>query len=90
MKMRLAVPVFSGVFRHVWRACADHTAAKASDSGAKIGNVNMSEIIAGTAEGKQASEELQSQFAPPAKLSCRTCKSRLRMIRPGCVPVRLR
>ena len=37
---------------------------KPPEGAAKIGVVNMSEIIAGTAEGKQAAAELQSQFAP--------------------------
>jgi outer membrane protein len=63
MKMRLAVPVLA-VFLAMSGAHAQTTAAKASDAGAKIGIVNMSEIIAGTAEGKQAAAELQSQFAP--------------------------
>jgi outer membrane protein len=52
------------VFFAMSGAHAQTTAAKASDAGAKIGIVNMSEIIAGTAEGKQAAAELQSQFAP--------------------------
>ena len=63
MKMRLAVPVLA-VFFAVSGAHAQATAAKAAEGAAKIGVVNMSEIIAGTSEGKQAAAELQSQFAP--------------------------
>jgi outer membrane protein len=63
MKMRLAVPVLA-VFFAVSGAHAQGTASKAAEGVSKIGVVNMSEIIAGTAEGKQAAAELQSQFAP--------------------------
>jgi outer membrane protein len=63
MKMRLAVPVLA-VFFAVSGAHAQATATKAAEASTKIGVVNMSEIIAGTAEGKQAAAELQSQFAP--------------------------
>jgi outer membrane protein len=63
MKMRLAVPVLA-VFFAMPAAHAQTTAAKAAEGALKIGVVNMSEIIAGTAEGKQAAAELQSQFAP--------------------------
>jgi Skp family chaperone for outer membrane proteins len=45
-------------------AHAQSTAAHPTDAPSKIGIVNMSEIISGTAEGKQAAAELQSQFAP--------------------------
>jgi len=63
MKMRLAVSVLA-VFFAMPAAHAQAAAAKAAEGAAKIGVVNMSEIIAGTAEGKQAAAELQSQFAP--------------------------
>ena len=63
MKMRLAVPVLA-VFFAISGAHAQATAAHAAEGASKIGVVNMSEIIAGTAEGKQAAAELQSQFAP--------------------------
>jgi len=63
MKMRLAVPVLA-VFLGAFGAHAQATASKAVEGTSKIGVVNMSEIIAGTAEGKQAAAELQSQFAP--------------------------
>ena len=63
MKMRLAVPVLA-IFFAISGAHAQATAAHAAEGVSKIGVVNMSEIIAGTAEGKQAAAELQSQFAP--------------------------
>jgi outer membrane protein len=62
MKMRLAIPVVV-VFLTMSAAQAQSTATHA-DATAKIGVVNMQEIIAGTAEGKQAAAQLQSQFAP--------------------------
>ena len=40
------------------------TAAAGSASGSKIGVINVRQAIVTTAEGKQASAELQSQFAP--------------------------
>lgn len=39
------------------------TAAAGSAAGAKIGVINVRQAIAGTAEGKQAGAELQSQFS---------------------------
>src|SRR5579871_4341737 len=38
--------------------------AQAAAAAAKVGIINMQEVIASTAEGKQAAAELQSQFAP--------------------------
>jgi outer membrane protein len=43
---------------------AQAAAAPGSTTGAKIGVINVRQAIAGTAEGKQAGAELQSQFAP--------------------------
>jgi outer membrane protein len=40
------------------------TAAPGSASAGKVGVINVRQAIAGTAEGKQAGAELQSQFAP--------------------------
>jgi outer membrane protein len=42
---------------------AQGTAAAGSASGAKVGVINVRQAIVATAEGKQASAELQSQFA---------------------------
>lgn len=63
MKMRLVLPAVA-IFLTMSAAHAQTTAAHAADAAGKIGVVNMSEIISGTAEGKQAAAELQSQFAP--------------------------
>jgi len=43
---------------------AQGTAAAGSTSGSKVGVINIRQAIVTTAEGKQASAELQSQFAP--------------------------
>jgi outer membrane protein len=45
-------------------ACAQGTAAAASAAPGKVGVINIRSAIVATAEGKQASAELQSQFAP--------------------------
>ncbi len=45
-------------------AVSAQTAAPGSASAGKIGVINVRQAIAGTAEGKQAGAELQSQFAP--------------------------
>lgn len=43
---------------------AQGTAAAGSSAGTKVGVINVRQAIVATAEGKQASAELQSQFAP--------------------------
>jgi outer membrane protein len=63
MKMPLAIPAVA-VFLTISAAQAQSTAVRAADVPSKIGIVNMQQIIAGTAEGKHATAELQSQFAP--------------------------
>jgi len=60
MKMRLAIPVAAALLLTpaVW-------AQSASPSGAnKVGVIDVQAAVAGTAEGKQALAELQSQFSP--------------------------
>jgi outer membrane protein len=61
--MRLAIPVVA-VFLTMSAAQAQSTAAHAAETASKIGIVSMQDVIAGTAEGKQAAALLQSQFAP--------------------------
>jgi len=60
MKIRLAVPVLAALAL----AALLQSNAAAQASAQKIGVINIQAAIAGTAEGKQASAELQSQFAP--------------------------
>lgn len=59
MKIRTAVPVLAAllVTPVVWGQSSGAAAQK-------IGVINIQSAIAGTAEGKQAAAELQSQFAP--------------------------
>jgi outer membrane protein len=60
MKMRLAIPVAAALLLTpaVW-------AQSASPGGAnKVGVIDVQAAVAGTAEGKQALAELQSQFSP--------------------------
>lgn len=59
MKIRTAVPVLAAllVTPVVWGQSSGAAAQK-------IGVINIQAAIAGTAEGKQAAAELQSQFAP--------------------------
>ncbi|HXW63369.1 MAG TPA: OmpH family outer membrane protein [Candidatus Acidoferrales bacterium] len=63
MKIRAAFPVTAAV---LWMTAA--VWGQASTAGAqtamKVGVINIQAAIAGTAEGKQAAAELQSQFAP--------------------------
>jgi outer membrane protein len=63
MKMRLAIPVVA-VFLTMSAVQAQSTAAHAADAPGKVGVISMQDVIAGTAEGKQAAALLQSQFAP--------------------------
>jgi outer membrane protein len=62
MKIRAVVTVVAGLLMTpaVWAQAAP-PAAQASG---KVGVINIQAAIASTAEGKQASAELQSQFAP--------------------------
>ena len=62
MKIRMAVPVLAALL--VVSALFLQPYAVAQTSPEKIGVINVQAAIAGTAEGKQASAELQSQFAP--------------------------
>ncbi len=60
MKIRMATPALAALLLTpaVWAQ------SSASSAAAKIGVINIQAAIAGTAEGKQATAELQSQFAP--------------------------
>src|SRR5271168_3099055 len=62
MKIRAVVPILAALLMTpaVW---AQAGGAGAAASG-KVGVINIQAAIASTAEGKQASAELQSQFAP--------------------------
>jgi len=62
MKIQAALPVLAALCMTpaVWGQ-ASSTAAPAST---KVGVINIQAAIAGTAEGKQAAAELQSQFSP--------------------------
>ena len=61
MKIRAAVPVLAALLiaPAVWGQ-----ASTAASAPAKVGVINVQAAIAGTAEGKQAVAQLQSQFAP--------------------------
>jgi outer membrane protein len=65
MKIRLAIPVLAALLLSsaLWAQSNGAGAASAS-SPSKVGVINMQAAIAGTAEGKQAVAQLQSQFAP--------------------------
>jgi outer membrane protein len=62
MKIRVAFPVLAALWiaPAVWGQ-ASNTAAQPA---MKVGVINIQAAIAGTAEGKQAAAELQSQFSP--------------------------
>jgi outer membrane protein len=61
MKIRAAVPVLAALLMTpaVWGQ-----AGTAASAPTKVGVINVQAAIAGTAEGKQAVAQLQSQFAP--------------------------
>ncbi len=61
MKIRAAVPVLAVLLMapSLWAQ-----AGAAASAPAKVGVINVQAAIAGTAEGKQAVAQLQSQFAP--------------------------
>lgn len=65
MKTRYAIPALAALLAvpAVW---GQSNAMRATDAPAptKIGTINMQVAITGTAEGKQAAAELQSQFEP--------------------------
>ena len=61
MKIRAAVPVVAALL--ITPAVWGQAGAAVSASG-KVGVINVQAAIAGTAEGKQAVAQLQSQFAP--------------------------
>ncbi len=65
MKIRLAVPILGALLMAsaLW-AQSSGAGAAITASPSKIGVINIQAAIAGTAEGKQAVAELQSQFAP--------------------------
>jgi outer membrane protein len=65
MKIRLAVPILAALLATpaLWAQSGGAGAAGAS-SPVKFGVINIQAAIAGTAEGKQAVAQLQSQFAP--------------------------
>jgi outer membrane protein len=62
MKIRAAFPVLAAlcVTQVVWGQASNTGAQTAT----KVGVINIQAAIAGTAEGKQAAAELQSQFSP--------------------------
>jgi len=66
MKAKYAVPALAALLllpaAQVW--AQGGAAAPAADAGKRIGTINMRQVIVSTAEGKQASAELQSQFTP--------------------------
>jgi len=61
MKIRLAIPVLAAMLATpaVWAQ-----GGASAPAAIKVGVINVQAAIASTAEGKQASAELQSQFAP--------------------------
>jgi outer membrane protein len=61
MKMRAVVPVLAAI---LMAPSAWAQAGTAASAPAKVGVINVQAAIAGTAEGKQAVAQLQSQFAP--------------------------
>ena len=65
MKIRLAFLILGALLTTsaLWAQSSGAGAAIAA-SPSKVGVINMQAAIAGTAEGKQAVAELQSQFAP--------------------------
>jgi outer membrane protein len=60
MKIRLAIPVLGALLV----APAMWAQSNGAQAPLKVGVINMQAAISGTAEGKQALAELQSQFAP--------------------------
>lgn len=63
MKMRFVVPVFAALA--LSSIVGAQAAPRASESGSgKVAVIDFQTAIAGTAEGKQASAQLQSEFAP--------------------------
>lgn len=62
MKIRVAFPVLAALWMTpaVW----GQASSTAGPAATKVGVINIQAAIAGTAEGKQAAAELQSQFAP--------------------------
>lgn len=66
MKIRFAVPALAAVLLlapHVW---GQSSGGGAGAVPSKVGVINVQAAIAGSAEGKEAAAELQSQFAPRA------------------------
>ncbi|HUJ30623.1 MAG TPA: OmpH family outer membrane protein [Candidatus Acidoferrum sp.] len=63
MKIRLAIAVLAAAISSpaIW---AQAGAAGRADQPLKVGVINMTAAITGTAEGKQAANELTSKFAP--------------------------
>lgn len=66
MKIRYAVPALAALLAvpAVWGQSNANMRAADAPAAVKIGTINMQVAITGTSEGKQASAELQSQFAP--------------------------
>lgn len=63
MKIRMAIPALAALL-FAAAAGAQSGGAKADPAAPKAGVINVQVAIQNTAEGKQASAELQSQFAP--------------------------
>lgn len=65
MKARYAIPALAALLLvPAARIQAQGTAAAPEAAGTRVGTMNVRQAIVTTAEGKQASAELQSQFAP--------------------------
>jgi len=64
MKIRLAIPVLGALLMAPAMWAQSNGAGAAASAPSKVGVINMQAAISGTAEGKQALAELQSQFAP--------------------------
>jgi outer membrane protein len=64
MKIRMATPALAALLMATGAWAQSGSAKTADPAAAKIGVINVQVAIQNTAEGKQASAELQSQFAP--------------------------
>jgi outer membrane protein len=64
MKIRVAIPIVAVLLAAPMLPAAQSSTASSSQVPSKVGVINLQAAITGTAEGKQAGAELQSQFAP--------------------------
>jgi outer membrane protein len=63
MKIRMAVPALAALLL-IPAVRAQSTGAAAAAAPSKVGVINVQVAITSTSEGKQAAQEMQSQFAP--------------------------